>query len=50
MAEKLPLHELAENAVQLSGYRDMLLAAEAHGEEPDRRQNVDEFISNIVEY
>lgn len=50
MAEKLPLHELAENAVQLSGYRDMLLAAEAQGEEPDRRQNVDEFISNIVEY
>ena len=50
MAEKLPLHELAENTVQLSGYRDMLLAAEAHGEEPDRRQNVDEFISNIVEY
>ncbi|MGM9664760.1 MAG: ATP-dependent helicase [Eubacteriales bacterium] len=50
MAEKVPLHELTENTVNLSGYRDMLLAAEANGESSDRRENVDEFISNILEY
>ena len=50
MAKKVPLHELAENTVNLSGYRDMLLAAETNGESSDRRENVDEFISNILEY
>lgn len=50
MADSVSLHELAENAVNLSGYRDMLLAAEANGDDSDRLSNVDEFISNIVEY
>lgn len=50
MADKVPLSQLTEEAVNRSGYRDMLLAAEAAGETAERRENIDEFISNTVEY
>lgn len=50
MADKISLSELTEEAVNRSGYRDMLLAAEATGETSERRENIEEFISNTVEY
>ena len=44
------LSVLIDRMLDMSGYRDMLLSAEANGEPTDRRENVEEFISNAVEY
>ena len=50
IAKTEKLSTLIEKTLELSGYRDMLLAAELDGESTDRRENVEEFVSNAVEY
>lgn len=48
LSEQVPLHELVEQTIELSGYREML---EAMGEaEADRLENVRELVSNVVAY
>ena len=42
--------ELVRMTTELSGYSAMLLAAEENGESTDRRENVEELVSNAVEY
>lgn len=49
-AQMEKLSDLVRATIELSGYMDMLKAAEENGEGPERRQNVEEFISNAVEY
>lgn len=44
------LSVLIDKMLDVSGYRDMLAAAEMNGEPTDRSENVEEFISNAVEY
>ncbi|MBO4354290.1 MAG: UvrD-helicase domain-containing protein [Clostridia bacterium] len=50
IAKTEKLSVLVEKTIELSGYRDMLLEAELDGEPTDRRENVEEFVSNAVEY
>ena len=50
LARTKPLSEVVRATIELSGYMDMLRAAEENGEGPERRENVEEFISNAVEY
>ena len=50
MAKTERLSVLIDRMLDMSGYRDMLIAAEQNGETTDRRENVEEFISNAVEY
>lgn len=48
MQETRPLHELVDAMLDLSGYRQMLIA---EGEESaERLDNVNEFLSTVVEY
>ena len=42
--------ELVRRTIELSGYNAMLLAAEENGDSSDRRENVEELVSNAVEY
>lgn len=42
--------ELVRMTIELSGYEAMLIAAEENGETSERRENVEELISNAVEY
>ena len=44
------LSDLIDKMLDVSGYRAMLVEAELNGESADRRENVEEFISNAVEY
>lgn len=41
---------LVRMTIELSGYSAMLLAAEENGESSDRRENIEELVSNAVEY
>ncbi len=50
MAETEPLSEIVRATIEQSGYLDMLRQAEENGEDTSRRENVEEFISNAVEY
>ena len=50
MAKTERLSALIDKMLDVSGYRDMLIAAEKNGEPIDRSENVEEFISNAVEY
>jgi len=50
IAKTEKLSTLIEKTISMSGYRDMLIAAEMDGESTERRENVEEFISNAVEY
>lgn len=50
MAENEKLSYVIEKTIELSGYLDMLKTAEENGEPTDRRENVEEFISNAVQY
>ena len=49
-AETESLSRVVEETILRSGYRDMLLAAEEAGESSDRRENLDELISNVLQY
>ncbi|MBS7263720.1 MAG: UvrD-helicase domain-containing protein [Eubacteriales bacterium] len=42
--------ELVRMTIELSGYEAMLLASEENGETTERRENVEELVSNAVEY
>lgn len=42
--------ELVRMTIELSGYAAMLSAAEENGETSERRENVEELVSNAVEY
>lgn len=44
------LSEVVRDVIEKSGYMAMLLAAEENGEGSERRENVEEFISNAMEY
>ncbi len=44
------LASLVEKTIKLSGYEDMLRAAEENGESTERRENVTELISYAAEY
>jgi len=50
MSKSGRLSELIDRMLDVSGYREMLYAAEKNGESTDRSENVEEFISNAVEY
>lgn len=50
MAQTENLSDLIDKMLDVSGYRAMLVEAELNGEGTDRRENVEEFISNAVEY
>ena len=51
-AEKNPdkVSELVRMTIELSGYETMLIAAEENGETSERRENIEELVSNAVEY
>ncbi|MBQ0125976.1 MAG: UvrD-helicase domain-containing protein [Clostridiales bacterium] len=49
-AKTEPLSKIVEMTVERSGYMNMLLDDEQNGEPSDRRENVEEFISNAVAY
>lgn len=49
-AETEKLSDVVRAVIEQSGYMAMLLAAEENGESAERRENVEEFISNAVEY
>ena len=49
-AETEKLSGVVRAVIEQSGYMAMLLAAEENGESAERRENVEEFISNAVEY
>ncbi|MBQ8495915.1 MAG: UvrD-helicase domain-containing protein [Clostridia bacterium] len=44
------LSELVRQTIELSGYMAMLRTAEENGEGPERRENVEELISYVMEY
>ncbi len=48
LAERVPLNELVEKTIRLSGYENMLISAGE--EEKDRLENVLQMISNAEEY
>jgi len=50
MQEKVKLSELVRATIELSGYMDMLRAQEENGESSERRENVEELISSVIEY
>lgn len=50
IAEKEGLAKLVEKTIELSGYGEMLAAAEANGESTERSENVRELISYAAEY
>ena len=50
MSKNGRLSELIDRMLDVSGYREMLFIAEKNGEPTDRSENVEEFISNAVEY
>ena len=50
MSKTERLSVLIDKMLDETGYREMLLAAEKNGEPTDRSENVEEFISNAVEY
>ncbi len=50
MAQTEKLSEVVRAVIEKSGYMGMLLAAEENGESSERRENVEEFVSNAVEY
>ena len=50
MEGKEKLSEIVRQAIELSGYMEMLRHAEENGEGSERRENVEELISGVVEY
>ena len=50
IAESEKLSYVIEKTIELSGYLDMLRTAEENGESSERRENVEEFVSNAVQY
>ncbi|MBQ7309103.1 MAG: UvrD-helicase domain-containing protein [Clostridia bacterium] len=50
MQGKEKLSDIVRATIELSGYMDMLRTAEENGEGPERRENVEEFISSAVDY
>lgn len=44
------LSDVVRAAIEESGYLEMLRVAEENGEGPERRENVEEFVSNVIEY
>ena len=50
MSKREKLSTVVEKTIELSGYMDMLRAAEEAGEPTTRRENVEEFVSNAVLY
>lgn len=50
MQGKVKLSELVRETIELSGYMDMLRTQEENGEGPERRENVEELISSVIEY
>ncbi len=44
------LSDVVRHTIELSGYMDMLRAAEENGETAERRENVEELISVAIEY
>ncbi|MBR7161279.1 MAG: UvrD-helicase domain-containing protein, partial [Clostridia bacterium] len=50
MQGKEKLSEIVRLTIELSGYMEMLRAQEEHGEGSERRENVEEFLSSVIEY
>ncbi len=50
LAKTAKLSEVVRATIELSGYMEMLRTAEENGDGPERRENVEEFISNAIEY
>ena len=50
MQGKEKLSEIVRQTIELSGYMDMLRTAEKNGEGSERRENVEELISYVMEY
>ena len=50
IAQTEGLAKLVEKTIELSGYGEMLKAAEENGESSERRENVEELISYAAEY
>lgn len=44
------LSEIVRKTIELSGYMAMLRTAEENGEGPERRENVEELVSYVMEY
>ena len=50
MQGKEKLSDIVRATIEHSGYMDMLRAQEENGEGPERRENVEELISSVIEY
>lgn len=50
MQTKEKLSEVVRKTIELSGYMEMLRTAEENGEGPERRENVEELVSYVMEY
>ena len=50
MQGKEKLSEIVRSTIELSGYMEMLRTQEENGEGPERRENVEELISSVMEY